>query len=513
MNDKSNSSKRIAKNTLFLYIRMGILMIVTLYTSRVLLDKLGIEDYGIYNLVGGLAVMFTFFSSSLSNVTQRYLNIELGVGNLENATRVVRQHFSLYLLICVVVVLFAETIGIWFIYNKLVIPQERLIPALFVFQFMILSLCATLVGIVFDSQVIAHEDMSVYSYVGIYEGLAKLLICYMITIINFDRLIVYALLLFIIRVSVPIFYYVYCKRKYVETSIRFLWDISVIKGTAALVGWNSIGTFVYAINETGINVLLNLFLGPTVNAARAVAYQVNGALKSFISNFYTSIRPQITKSYAVNDWDYLYSLFYKSSKYSFFMMWILSLPFFFVANDVLNIWLKEVPRYTDSFLIWILICSLITVLNTPVWTLALAVGKLKKYTIIGSIISLLQLPISYLVLKLGFSPSSVFVVMIIVNAINIFANLVIIHSYVSFSYKEYVVEVLKPISKIAFPTLAIEVVISKILDGNIFVLIAFVLISFIQVAISIWFIGLDRNERNFVKKIIRNRIKTFREKS
>jgi O-antigen/teichoic acid export membrane protein len=289
--------------------------------------------------------------------------------------------------------------------------------------------------------------------------------------------------------------------------------MSVIKGTAALVGWNSIGTLVYAINETGINVLLNLFFGPSVNAARAVAYQVNGALKSFISNFYTSIRPQITKSYAANDWDYLYSLFYKSSKYSFFMMWIISLPVFFVAKDVLNIWLKEVPEYTDSFLIWILICSLITVLNTPVWTLALAVGKLKKYTIIGAVISLLQLPISYVGLKLGFSPNSVFVVMILVNAINIFANTVIIHSHVSFSYKGYVSEVLKPILKITFLTLIIDVVISKILDGNIFVLVIFVLVSFIQVAIGIWFMGLDRNERNFVKKIIINRIKTFREKS
>lgn len=336
-----SNSKRIAKNTLFLYLRMGLLMFISLFTSRVLLDKLGVEDFGVYNVIGGMAAMFTFFSSSLANATQRFLNIELGQNNIAKAKQIFQQHFTLYLAIIIAVIIIAEPIGIWLIYNKLVIPADRLIAAVWVFQFTLLSLAATFVGIVFNSEIVSHEDMKIYSYIGIIEGVAKLLICYIISISDHNRLIFYGLLLLLVNLGIQGSYIRYCIKKYEECKIKLIWNVKLLKETTGIVGWNFIGTLVWMINDNCINLLLNMFFGPVVNAARAISYQINGALLNFTNNFFLSVRPQLMKSYAKGDLSYMNMLLFNSSRYSLFLLYVLAVPIIFCIDQILALWLRQ----------------------------------------------------------------------------------------------------------------------------------------------------------------------------
>ena len=501
-----NKSRRIAKNTLFLYLRMLFLMVVTLFTSRVLLDKLGIEDFGIYNVVGGVASMFIFFRSSLSNATQRFLNVELGREDLPGARKVFAQHFTLYLIVSVVVLLVGETVGLWFVCNKLVIPEERIDAAIWVYQFTLVSLCSTLVGIVYDSEIIAHEDMNVYSYIGIFEGVAKLGIAYAISISFIDRLVLYGFLLMLLALSVQAFYVFYCNKHYVESKPHLIWDKNLLKSTTSIVGWNTVGTAVYAINDSGVNILLNLFFGPAVNAARAVTFQVNNAVNGFASNFFVSVRPQMVKSYAAGDMEYLMKLFYRSSKFSFFLLWIFCLPLVFTINPVLHLWLKQVPEYTDVFTIWILAYSLVNVLNNPVWTTALAIGKLKKYISIGSGVFLMIFPLAYLALKCGCSPVSVFVVMFFVRLCYLLVVLCIIKGYIDFSFRSYLMDVLRPIGAVVAVSLLFALGLDLALPSTLLYMFIFIiLVAFFAVA-SVGYVGLTKSERTYCLNFLKEKI-------
>ena len=497
-----SKSKRIAKNTLFLYVRMFFLMGVTLFTSRVLLDKLGIEDFGIYNVVGGFAAMFIFFRSSLSNATQRFLNVELGRGNTVNARRVFAQHFTLYIIAAALVLVVGETVGLWFVHNKLVIPENRLMAAVWVYQFTLISLCFTLVSIVYDSEIIAHEDMNVYSFIGIFEGIAKLTIAYVISMSHYDRLIVYGFFMMLLSLSVQCFYVAYCSRHYEESRVSFIWDRKLLKDTAGIVGWNSVGTAIYAVNDSGVNILLNLFFGPVVNAARAVSYQISNAINGFASNFFVSVRPQIVKSYANGEREYLMKLFYNSSKFSFFLLWLFCLPLSFAINPILHLWLKQVPEYTSTFTIWILTYSLVNVLNNPVWAVALAIGKLKRYISIGGGVFLLVFPLSYVALQLGCSPVSVFAIMVAVRLCYLIVVLHIIKRYVDFSFSRYFRDVVRPVVSVVIISLAIVAAIRAVLPTSLPFTFAFIALAVAVVGFSIYFTGISKDERAFAVSAI-----------
>ncbi len=504
-----SKSKRIAKNTLFLYMRMLFLMVVTLFTSRVLLDKLGIEDFGIYNVVGGVASMFVFFRSSLSNATQRFLNIELGRENLQGARRVFSQHFTLYVVVALVVLLVGETAGLWFVLHKLVIPEGRLVAAMWVYQFTLISLCITLVGIVYDSTIIANEDMNVYSYVGIYEGVARLAVAYAISVSPFDRLVVYGLLLMLVSLSIQCFYAIYCSRRYSECRARFLWDRKLLKETTSVVGWNTVGTAVYAVNDQGINVLLNLFFGPAVNAARAVSFQVSNAVNSFATNFFVSVRPQIVKSYASGDSTYLMSLFYNSSKFSFLLLWLFCLPLSFAIDPILHLWLKQVPPQTDVFTVWILAYSLVNVLNNPVWSVALAVGKLKRYILVGSGVFLLTFPLAYIALSLGCPPASVFAVMFFVRLAYLVVVLHIIRRYIDFSFRTYLRRVIGPVVMVVLVSLSAVIALRMVLPvaGGWGHTLLFVCAAVVVVLLCVGLLGFSSGERAHFVGVIKKKFK------
>ena len=508
MSENNSKSKRIFKNTIFLYIRMIFLLFVTLFTSRVLLDKLGFVDYGIYNIVGGVAAMFVFFSSSLVNATQRFLNVELGKNDLNRANIIFNQHLLLYIFIAVIVVVLSETLGVWFVRNELVLPIERIEAAVYVFRFTMYSLALSLVGIAFDAEIIAHEDMNVYSYIGLFEGFSKLLIVYMISITTFDRLVVYAFLIFAVTIITQLSYVCYSLRSYKECYFRRVNDLNVIKETFSLVGWNFVGTAVYAINDSGINILLNMFFGPIVNAARAISYQVNAAVNNFSTNFFVSVRPQIVKSYAIGDFDYLMTLFLGSSKYSFFLLWLICFPLIMNTDYILYLWQGDVPQYTAVFTKLILIYSLINVLNNPVWSVALAVGKLRKYICWGSGVFLMTFPMAYVALKLNIEPYCVFLIMCAVRVIYLWVVLCIIKEYIPFTFYAYWRQVIYPILKVVAATSFFSLFFP--VSVGVVHLFVSLFLQLLLVLLFIYMFGLNSGERTMVISFVKRKM-SYRE--
>lgn len=507
MTDNTNHSKRIVKNTLYLYLRMAFLMVISIFTSRVLLEKLGIDNYGIYNVVGGVAVLFSFFSSSLTNASQRFLSIELGRHDLKKANAIFNQHLILYSLVVAGTILLAETVGLWFVYTQLNIPDQRVFAAVCVYHFTVASLCLTLIGIVFNSCVIAHEAMNVFSYIGIFEGVAKLGIVYLLSISSMDKLILYGCLMFVVTLVVQLCYMVHCFRYYAECRLKWIWDKIILRETTAVVGWNMLGTAVYAVNDSGVNILMNLFGGPTVNAARALSYQVSGAVGNFSNNFFTSVRPQLMKSYAAGDYEYMMKLFYGSSKYSYYLLWIICLPVMLAINELLAIWLVDVPHYVAVFTIWILIYSMINSLNNPIWAIALAVGRMKRYILIGSGVFLLIFPISYMVLKLDYPPYSVFVVMVLVRSMYLYVVLRIIKHYIPVTANEYLDKVVWPIIKSMVLSVAVVVPLYDVMPRHVAGTLLFCVLAALLTTLCVAWIGVTAAERvvlwNFVKYKIR----------
>lgn len=510
MATSEDNNKRIAKNTVYLYIRMGFLMLISVFTSRVVLDKLGVEDFGIYNVVGGVSAMFGFFSSSLSNASQRFFSIELERNNIRRLNSIFNQHLILYLCIVAVVAILAETVGLWFVKNKLIIPAERMAAAVRVYHFTVASLCLSLTGIVFHSCIIAHEDMNVYSYIGVLEGVMKLVLVYMISITSGDRLVFWGFLLLMIMLTVQSCYMIHCFRNYKECRLRLIWDKSIIRETGSIMGWNVVGTAVYAINDSGVNVLLNLFFGPIVNAARAVSMQVNGAINNFSSNFFTSIRPQLMKSYASGNTSYMMYLFYNSTRYSFYLLWVICLPIMFSINEILDIWLVEVPPHTGVFTVWILICSMIGSMNNPIWALVLATGEMKEYTIVGNAVLLSIFPISYVLLKLGFEAEYVFVIKVVVQAVYTVVVLYIIKKYIPLQLGEYLRKVIIPIAKSIVLSLMVAYMLYCVFPKNVTGTISYCAITFVLTVVVILAVGVTPHERSKVFDIIGKKLKSRR---
>lgn len=503
MRNNSTNSERIARNTIFLYIRMLLIMGVTLYTSRIILFTLGIVDFGIFNVVAGMASMFAFFSSSLSNVTQRFLNIEYGRKKMDSAKKVFNISAFIYFFLSLGVVLIAEIVGIWLIYHKLNIPQERLIAAIWVFQSMIFSLFFTLNGIVFQSVLIAHENMIVYAYIGLLEAAGRLAIAFIIGNMGSDRLILYAILFMFLSVSIQLFYAVYCQLHYSECQYKFVWDKRLFVKMFKFAGWNGFGTAVFAINFQGINILLNIFFGPIVNASKAVASQVDAAVNNFTMNFYTAVRPQIIKSYAAKEYKYFINLLFFSSRYAYYLMLALCIPIWFRIDTILLFWLKTPPEYSASFVQWVLLYSLINTLTNPFWTAIQATGHLKKYCLIGGCIFLSAFPISYLLLQKWSEPVLVFQVLTFVRLVYVFVVILIVRQYVAFPFRDYVCNVIFPILKVSVISISVACIVNRWVPMGIGgFLLACVTLFGITIS-TIYMVGISQSERAFIHKKIK----------
>lgn len=506
MTEEILSGKKVAKNTLFLYIRMSIVMLITLYTSRVIFVQLGIEDYGIYNVVAGFVTMFSFFMSSLSNATQRFLNYELGRRNVKQTCVIFNTSFWVFIIISVIMFLLIETIGLWFLCNKMVIPTEKLNQAIIVLHLSAITTLVNVIGCVYCATIMAHENMKIYAFTGILEAFLRLLIAMLLTYSSMNKLVFYAFLYMLVTITIQIVYVVYCSICFPECKLRGFIAIEkdTLKKISTFLGWNTIIGFVDILNQQGINVLLNLFFGPIVNAARGISFQINNAVQSFGQNIYVATRPQLVKAYSSKNVAYFIELFYKSSKYSFYLMMIICIPLIIKIDYILELWMGDVPQYTNIFSVLIIIYLLINSLNNPIWAAVQANGNLKQYSIIGSVIFISNIPLSYILFKFDFPPYSAFVCYIFIRLIYLIISLRILTQLVeNINSMEYVNKVLFPIVFTAVLVFFVNYIISIILNTHSFLFFMIELCIYIIVTIAaIWMIGIDKKEREVIKNII-----------
>ncbi|GAA5578975.1 hypothetical protein Pgin02_02009 [Porphyromonas gingivalis] len=490
----SVNNKNIAKNTLFLYIRMLLIMGVTFYTSRVILAALGEIDFGIYNVVGGMALMFAFFSSSLSNATQRFLNIALGKKDVEEANRVFSLSQTSFLLLSLLVLVIAELIGFWFIYNKLVIPTDRLDAALWVFHATVISLFFTVNGIVFNSVLIARENFKVYAYIGIFEALAKLAIALALSFTDSDRLKLYSSLYVGMTIVVQLFYAAYCICKYEECRVRLYWDKKMFVQLSSFIGWNTFGTAVWTLNSQGINVLINMFFGLSVNAARAVSAQVETGLGQLNLGFITAVKPQVVKVYAAQKYTEFIQLLFDSTRHSFILMWLIGFPVMLNRDFILRFWLVNVPQGTADFVLWAIIAMIINAFTFPIWNAIQAVGKLGKYTIVSNGVYLLVFPISFFAFELGASAIVFLQIMSLVRIVQVMSILFVLKGYLDFSLKAYVHSVLSPVLQVILFS-SLVCFLSRYLFSSPWILVLFdgIIVSLIIIAR-----GLSAQEHRFL---------------
>ena len=505
MTDVAANNRRIAKNTMMLYFRMLLIMAVSFYTSRVVLQTLGVVDYGIYNVVGGIVAMFGFLNSAMSSSTQRYLTFELGRGDTERLKKVFVTSVNIHIMISVIVFVLAETIGLWLLYNKMTIPVERFNAAFWVYQCSILSTMIMFISVPYNATIIAHEKMSAFAYISILEVVLKLLIVYLLLIGDIDKLILYAVLMLTVQVIIRFIYNIYCKRHFEETKYSFLFDRPLFKEMLSFSGWNLWGNMAAVAFTQGLNILLNMFFGPVVNAARGVAVQVQQTVTQFSMNFQTAINPQITKSYAIEDYEYMHSLIFRSSRFTFFLLLCICLPVFMEAEALLGIWLKEVPEYSAVFLRIILCVTIVDALANPLMISAQATAHIKIYqSVVGGIL-LTILPIAYVVLKLGGNPQSVFIVHLLICTIAFIVRLFIIRPMIRLSLTKYIKEVIVRCAVVGICAGAVSFAVNILLDSSLFSSIMECCISVLSVAVFSFMIGMTKNERDLIINKIKSK--------
>ena len=501
----AENNKRIAKNTLILYVRMFFVMLVSLYTSRVVLETLGVSDFGIYNVVGGVVIMMNVINGAMSVSTQRYLTYDVGKKDKVQFQKTFSICMSIFFALSLLILIVGETVGLWFVNTYLVIPEDRLVAANWVYQFALFSCVCSLLTNPYNATIVSHERMKIYAYIGIVEVLLKLVIVFLLLAIPYDRLATYGALTFVSTFVVLGIYYVYCRRNFAESHYILYWDKALFKRLLAYSGWNLFGSLSGVAKGQGLNVLMNIFWGPSVNASRGIAYQVNGVVHSFFTNFYTAVRPQITKYYAQGDLANMYKLVCNSSKLSFFLILIVSLPLMIEAPFVINLWLGQMPDYVVPFLRLIVVITAIESMSTPLMTAIHATGNNKVYQLTVGIIMIMTLPISYIFLRMGFSPISVFVVSLVLSLISLFVRLFIASKQTQLPFKYYAIQVILRSFVVAGIASVTPIILRQfICDGWGSVLI--IIISIISCLLSAYYVGLTSVERQIVKQMAKKRL-------
>lgn len=441
MTTQHSNNKRIAKNTAMLYIRMLLTMVIGLYTSRVVLEQLGENDLGIYNVVGGIVTMFSILSSSLSSSISRFLTYELGRENHERLKKIFSTSVFIQLGLGILIAILVETGGVWFLNHKMNIAEERLFAANCVLQCSIVTFIINMMSVPYNAVIIAHEKMRAFAYIGVLEVVLKLAVALMLFITIFDSLITYSALLVLASGIVRITYSIYCKRHFEECHIELKFDKGIFKEMIGYSSWSFIGSSAAVLKDQGVNIIMNIFCGTAVNAARALALQVNNAVHSFAQNFMLAVNPQIIKSYASGNISYMFDLGFRSARLSFYMLLCLSLPMIVGMPFILNLWLTQVPEYTISFTRLVLILGMAEIISVPLQFMNFASGKLKVYQLTVGGIQMMNFPIAYLLLNFHFSPNSVFILSIVLSQVCLAARLQILHHTINLSIKRFLMEV------------------------------------------------------------------------
>ena len=441
MQDTSANNKRIAKNTLLLYMRTMFTMVIMLYTSRIILDTLGVDDYGIYNVVGGVVAMFAVISGSLSNSISRYITYELGHGDLQKLKTIFSTSINIQIFLSLLILLLGESVGLWFLNEKMNIPPERLYAANWVLHLSILSFIVNLISVPYNAAIIAHEKMSAFAYVSILEVTLKLIIVYLLYISPWDKLIVYSILLVLVSVVIRIVYGIYCSRNFAETHYAMVHDKQLVKEMTSFAWWGFFGNAAWMFNTQGINILINIFFGVGVNAARGIAVQVESALMKFVTDFSTAINPQITKSYASGEMERMIMLVNKGSKFSFFLTLLLSLPLLFETEYILSLWLVEVPAHTATFIRLAIVATMIQKFGDTGYTACMATGTIRKYAIWITIVGCMAFPLTWLAYKMGAPVEATYIIFAFVYVFVNLTRLWLMKGLLKFPVWNYIKEV------------------------------------------------------------------------
>ena len=497
MSSTSANNKRIAKNTIFLYFRMLFLMLISFYTSRVILNALGAENYGIYNVVGGLVIISSFFRTTMAGATQRFLSYSIGKGNIEEIKETFKTSLFLYVMICLISFILVESIGTWILNTHLIIPKDRIFAANVVFQFSIISFMYNTISVPYNAVIIAREKMGVFAYMSILEALLKLMVAYIITIDTQDRLILYGLLIMFNSIIMRSVYTSYCKRHFQEAVFSLKYSPKILKEMTGYMGWSLYANMSGAFFGQGVNIVLNMFFGPAVNAARGLAYQIQHAVRNFATNFQTAVNPQIVKYYASDNLNEMYVLMKRSSRFSFYVLLIICMPVFLTADIIFDFWLTKIPEHSIIFCQLVLIISLIDTISNPLTTATKATGKMKLNAILGGTNLLMNIPVSYVFLKYGFAPVTVFYINIFFSISGMFIRLYINRRLINFPVWDFIKDVFLRGWMIVLLAGIVPCVINYHMPRNILTLIVVSIVSICSCLVIISLCGMTSGERNF----------------
>ena len=494
----STNKKRIAKNTFMLYIRMLFLMIVNLYTSRVILQALGVEDYGVYNAIAGFIAMFSMVSSAIAGAISRFITFVLGQGDKDKLKKVFSTAIIIQLTLAAIVVVLVEVVGVWFLNTHMTIPDGREVAANWVLQFALVTFVLNLWSTPYNAALIAHEKMAAFAYIGIFEGVANLIIAFMVMYSPFDRLIVYGAFICLIALITRMIYNGYCKKHFDECIFKWTFDYNLFKEMFSFAGWNFIGSISGLLRDQGINILFNVFCGPIINAARGLAIQVQTAVFKFSSNFYVAVQPQITKSYASDNVDESHDLVLRSSRFAFLLLTALIVPLITETDFILQLWLKEVPAHTTAFVQIILLCTLIDSLSTPLIYLMLATGNIKRYQIVVGLFNFINFPVAWIILYCGGSPELAQLSIIFFSLGALILRISMLRPLTHFPVRDFMVSTVSRCLFIVTICFIVSLTISQKMDNGLSRFILNFSVTELTLGILLLTIGLNTGEKKFI---------------
>lgn len=500
-----SDNKRIAKNTIMLYFRMILNLIVSIYTGRVVLQVLGVDDFGIYNIVGGVVVLFSFINNFLNTACQRFISVSIVESSKSEPVKVFHTALFLHFIIAVLFVLAAETLGLWFVSNKLVLPDNRLSAAIWLYHICVLNTCLTILRVPYNAAIIAEEKMDFYAYTSIGETLLRLLIVYCLSIIAYDKLLVYGLLQLLILIIMLVWYIIYAKRRFSYCSFSMRYDIHYLKQMLSFSGWNLFGSLADIAYKQGSNIILNIFYGVGLNAAMGLATTVRSTIFNFVSNFQVASNPQIIKQYSSASYVSYCELVYRVSKFSYILMLFIALPAFLNMNFILSVWLDTVPPYTALFVQFGLLYCLIDCLHGPLWTTMISTGRIRNYQVFTSVLLFLNLPLSYVALSFGYSPISILVIQIFISLVTLLIRIAFSSKYAQLNCIDYINKVLLPIICLTVFAVPFPFYISSFYEDSFYKLVFSGLLSVSCVFFATYFVALSSEERKLVNQFLKSK--------
>ena len=499
------NNQRIAKNTILLYIRTLVVMCITLYTSRIILKELGVEDYGVYQAVGGFVAMFAVISSALSSAISRFITFEIGHGDKEKLKRIFSTSVTVLVIIAIVIFILCEVFGIWFINHKMQIPPGRESAAVWVLHCSVFAFCINLISVPYNACIIAHEHMSAFAYFSLFEAIAKLGICFSIAIAPIDKLIWYALLLSALALTIRLFYSIYCRKHFDESEYHFVYDKGLFREMAGFAGWTFLSNTVYIFNTQGINLLTNVFYGVTLNAARGVATQVDGAVLQFATNFSTALNPQITKSYAAKEYNSMFLLICRGARFTVYLMLLIAIPLILETEKVLDVWLTTIPEHSANFVRLAIIGTIVTLIGNTGTTACLATGNIRRYVISVSLAGILAFPLTWVCFALGLKPEMAYVMYIISYALVDIVRLFEMRRLIGFPIKLFVTDVVVRVFMVALMAFFLPFLIVCFVPSSLWRVLITTLVSVLSTSLCAFYLGMSHHER----EVIISKVKGF----